>query len=260
MIQPPLDHHYAVMHLGGAKQVTRRRDGPTLSKVAETGSITLVPAGTAYFWRTEGPIAFAHLYLRPDRLERLFERELDGEGRGATLIDTVGCRDPQLELAFARMIDEIRFAAQPSHLLLDALLESFSIRLAQRHSSGASQANGRAVALAPHRLRRVIEFIDANLGRDVGLADLVAAAGTSQFHFSRAFRMATGWSPYRYLLQRRIEYARLLLMASGDSLAAISSACGFNSRHQFSVMFKRSVGVGPKRFRMAHRSTISGAG
>lgn len=260
MVQPPLDHHYAVMHLGGAKHVTRRRDGPSISSVAENGSITLVPAGTAYVWRTEGPIAFAHLYLRPDRLEDLVGCELESEGRGASLIETVGARDRQLELCFARMIDEVRLASHPSHLLLDSLLESFSIRVAQRYSTAPARRAMSAVALAPHRLRRVLEFIDSNLGRDISLADLVAAAGTSQFHFSHAFHAATGCSPYRYLLRRRLEFARVLLVASCESLEEISATCGFNSRHQFSVMFKRAMGVGPKQFRIARRTRLPAAG
>ena len=254
MVQPPLDHHYVVMHLGGAKQVNRRRDGPAVSTLAEDGSLTFVPAGSAYVWRTEGPIAFAHLYLRPDQLlQDDVSASCRGDARGATLVERVGCRDPLLEMTFARMLGEIRSSARPSHLLLDALLESFRIRLAGNHTSCLA-TRSRAVALAPHRLRRVLELIDANLGRDIGLAHLVAAAGTSQFHFSRAFRLATGRSPYRYLLQRRIEQARVLLLVGHDSLDAISQACGFNSRHQFSVMFKRVVGVTPKRFRMTHDS------
>lgn len=249
MVQPPLDHHYIAMHLGGAKQVTRRRDAAAVSAVVESGSLTLVPAGTAFVWRTSGPIAFAHLYLRPRQLEDVFGREFDVEGRGASLIERVGCVDPLLQALLGRMTEEMRSGAGASALLLDSLLDSALVELARRHASRSIAAHRRAVALAPHRLQRVLDFVDANLGRsDIGLADLVAAAGSSQFHFSRAFREATGCSPYRYVIRRRIEYARALLMTSGDTLAAVAAKCGFNSGHQFAVMFKREVGIGPKRF------------
>lgn len=254
MVQPALDQHYIVMHLGGPKHVTRRRDAAPVSTVAESGSLTLVPAGTAFTWRTTGPIAFAHLYVRPRQLENAITREFELEGRGASLIERVGCRDPLLESLFAKMIDEIQTAAGASALLLDSLFESFLLRLARGHSTRPTAERLRAVSLAPHRLQRVLEFIEANLDRNVALADLVGAAGSSQYHFSRAFHEATGHSPYRYLIQRRIEYAKVLLMTSGDALEAVSSKCGFRSRHQFAVMFKRLVGVGPKRFRMTHRS------
>lgn len=254
MVQPPLDHHYVVMHLDGAKHVTRRRDGGAVSTVAENGSLTLVPAGTAYLWRTEGPIAFAHLYVHPGRLEDFLARELDVDARGASLIDRVGERDALLEPLFVKMLQVLESTASPSTLLLDSLLESFMARLAQRYLSAPLSTHTQAVSLAPHRLRRVIEFIEAKLGEDLALADLAAAAGTSQYHFSRAFHLATGRSPYRYLLQRRIDCARVLLMTTAQSIEAIASTCGFNSRRQFAVMFKRSVGIGPKPFQMLTRS------
>ena len=251
MLQPPLDHHYVVMHLGGAKHVARRRDGPRVSTVVDCNSLTFVPAGTAYEWCTSGPIAFAHLYVPPIRLESVIAEEFDAEGRGATLAAQVGCRDRFLEPLFLGIIEEIRSAPVPSRLLLDGLLQNFHERLAQRGGPRKARASLQPLALAPYRLQRVLDYMEANLGRDLGLADLVGAAESSQSHFSHAFHKATGASPYSYLIGRRIAYAKVLLLSGSDSLEAISAACGFQRKDQFAFMFKRRVGVGPKRFRMA---------
>ena len=255
MVQPPLDHHYVVMHLGGAKHVTRRHDGAPVSAVAESGSLTFVPAGTAYVWRTEGPIAFAHLYVHPAQLDDFLLRDCDADAAGTSLIDRVGSRDAFLEPLFSKMIEVFESSASPSTLLLDSLFACFLARLAQRHLTAPLARPACAVSLAPHRLRRVLEFIEARLGEDIALADLVAAAGTSQYHFSHAFHLATGQSPYHYLLQRRLAYARVLLMTTTEPMEAISDRCGFNSRRQFTVMFKHRMGIGPKRFQMLHRSS-----
>lgn len=253
MEQPPLDCHFVVMHLGGPKQVTRRRDGPALSTIAEVGSLTLVPAGTAFTWRTSGPIAFAHLYLTPRQLEDAITRQFEQQGHGASLIERVGCRDSLLQPLFRAMLGEIEFAESASPLLLDSLLESFLVRLGHAHASCAIAGRFRPVALAPHRLHRVLDFIEAMLGENIGLDDLAHAAGSSQFHFSRAFREATGCSPYRYLIQRRIETAKVMLITGNEPLAAVAARCGFNSQRQFSVMFKEITSVGPKRFRIMNR-------
>ena len=257
MEQPPLDHHYVVMHLGGAKQVRRRCDGPGISRIAESGSLTLVPAGTAYVWRTDGPIAFAHLYIDPRRLHAVATHELGGGSASVSLVDRVGCRDPLLEPLLRRMLDEVSAPTGASTLLLDSLLESFVLRLVRNHATAAPARLPRTVALAPHRLRRVLEFIDTHLGDDIRLADLVAAAGTSQYHFSRAFHLATGRAPYHYLLCRRIDFARVLLITGAESLEAVGAACGFRSGKQFAINFKREVGVGPKRFRLAHAASAA---
>ena len=253
MEQPPLDCHYIVMHLGGAKQVTRRHDGPALSTIAEMDSLTFVPAGTGFIWRTTGPIAFAHLYLTPGQLENTISNQSDRQGDGASLIDRVGCGDLLLQRLLRAMLEEIEFSPAASALLLDSLFESLLIRLSRAHVSLPIADRFRAIALAPFRLKRVLEFIDAKLGQDIRLDDLAHAAGSSQFHFSRAFHEATGCSPYRYLIQRRIEYAKVVLITGVEPLSTVASLCGFNNQRQFAVMFKKMAGVGPKRFRVMNR-------
>jgi AraC family transcriptional regulator len=99
------------------------------------------------------------------------------------------------------------------------------------------------------RLARVLAFIDAHLDRDVSLEELAHEACLSRFHFARAFKAATGASPLRYILQRRLEHAKSLLRNGVPSLAEVALACGFSSQAHFSSSFKQATGVSPKRFR-----------
>lgn len=255
MVQPPLDHHYVVLHLGGAKHVERRRDGPTVSRVADRGSFTVVPAGTAFDWRTTGPIDFAHLYVRPEQLDGLAADTRRGGWDGSGLTAQVAVRDPVLEALFTQMLREIEQGSTASTIRLDCLFDSLMVRLASRFGSHEPVNSRKAVVLAPFRLRRALDYIETHVGDDIALEDLVEAAGSSQFHFSHAFKSATGVSPYRYLIDRRIELAKVLLVTGHASLEAVGRQCGFNSRHQFGVMFKRVVGVGPKHYRVVHAAT-----
>ncbi|MEO5732208.1 MAG: AraC family transcriptional regulator [Rubrivivax sp.] len=253
MEQPPLDHHYIVMHLGGPKHVNRRNDGPSVSTIAEHCSITLVPAGMAHRWSTRGPIGFAHVYLRPEQFDVAMDSELDGASNRATLTECVGNRDPILAPLVGRMLEEIHGGSAASSLLLDSLLDCVLVALARRHSSRGPRDSPPRLTIAPHRLRHVIDFIESHLGSDLRLLDLAAVAEMSASHFSHAFRAATGESPYCYVTLRRVEYAQVLLLAGNAPLQSISEKCGFQSRQQFAVMFKRHVGIGPKRFRLDSR-------
>ncbi|MEO7338562.1 MAG: AraC family transcriptional regulator [Caldimonas sp.] len=221
----------------------------------ETGSLTLVSAGAASVWRTEGPIAFSHLYVDPARLQSVRDDLCGRHQVSAELVDRVGCRDPLLEPLFVRMLGILETESHPSTLLLDLLLDRFMLGLALRHVSGPIGKGDRRVTLAPSRLRRALDFIEANLGVDITLSDLARAAGTSSSHFSHAFHAATGIPPYRYLVLRRIEYARVLLMTNSQSVEEVSAACGFRSRRQLACMFKSIVGIGPKQFMMSHRNS-----
>ncbi len=81
--------------------------------------------------------------------------------------------------------------------------------------------------LATGQLRRVIEFVAANIGNEISLTDLANVAGLSSHHFGQAFKATTGRSPHRYVIEKRIHRARELLRDDKTSIAEIAQAVGF---------------------------------
>jgi AraC family transcriptional regulator len=71
-------------------------------------------------------------------------------------------------------------------------------------------------------------------------------------HFAAQFRAATGLRPHEYLLQRRIERARELLLTSRLPLAEIAFEVGFKTQAHFTTVFARFVGETPNVWR--HRN------
>src|SRR5277367_3722549 len=247
MDQPPLDHHYVVQHLGGAKQVDRRRGGSSISTIVEDGTLTFVPAGTEFKWHTRGPIEFAHLYISPALMARTalrFDRVNE-----LSLVDTVGCRDPLLEALYAAMREEVYSQRAASPIYLDTLLESFLIKLLLDHSTACLRDTKSRETLPSFRIRRILDFIEAHLDHAFTLDDLVAVAGGSPFHFSRAFKNSVGDSPYKYLLRRRMAHARRLLMNTDWPLLQIAQSCGYSTTLNFSRSFSRLLRVTPTQFR-----------
>lgn len=101
------------------------------------------------------------------------------------------------------------------------------------------------------RLKRVLAYIDDNLGRDITLADLAAIACLSAHHFSELFRQSMGTSPYRYVLNRRIECAKVLLRESMLGVLDVALAVGFSDQSHFSKVFRRATGMAPGMYRAA---------
>ena len=99
------------------------------------------------------------------------------------------------------------------------------------------------------QLRRVTEFIDDHLERALPLAELSAEAHLSQYHFARLFKESTGVPPHRFVVQRRIERARTLLLDGRLSIDAVARAVGFRTRSHFSMVFHRHTGSPPTVYR-----------
>ena len=73
--------------------------------------------------------------------------------------------------------------------------------------------------------------------------------GLTRYELARQFRMMCGTSPYRYLLMRRLDFAREQI-ARRRPLAEVAFAAGFADQAHFTRMFKASFGVTPARYSM----------
>jgi transcriptional regulator GlxA family with amidase domain len=107
--------------------------------------------------------------------------------------------------------------------------------------------------LAPTRLAEVRTLVEQNLAERLDTSRLAQAAHLSQFHFCRLFKLTTGESPHAYLLRRRIERAKELLVGATLPLVHVAGAVGFQTQGHFTEVFRRHTGTTPRRFRIASR-------
>jgi len=248
IIQPPIDHHYITLHLGGPKKIRRKGEGREAHNTLDEGCYSVTPAGSAFTWRTEGPVDFAHLYLGPSSFDAI-ATDFDRDPRQSPLQDALGARDPVIEALVGAAALGSSEHAPLGRLYWDGLLHTLLSRVLHRHSTIGTHSATPTTSLSPRRLQRVVEFMDVNLASDIGLSELSSVACVSESHFSRVFRRATGLAPYAFLMQRRMERAKTLLVETDMPLGEIATACGWRSHSHFSTMFKRAVGSAPGRYR-----------
>jgi AraC family transcriptional regulator len=97
----------------------------------------------------------------------------------------------------------------------------------------------------------------ATLARDIDrfpadawtLDSLCARSGLDRFRLLRAFRRATGTTPYQYVLRQRLEAAARALLRERAPVQHLALACGFNDLSEFNRRFRRYFGVSPTVFR-----------
>jgi AraC family transcriptional regulator len=143
---------------------------------------------------------------------------------------------------------DLLMLGQAQQLLLGHLVRTYAgLRPAKREMLDRA-----AGSLKPQLLNRVYEFIDANLARDVHLSELAQLVHLSERHFIRAFRAATGCTPYRFLIDKRLQACAQLLAERPElPVADIASTMRFRSRPHFTAMFSARFGVTPSEYRDA---------
>ncbi len=98
-------------------------------------------------------------------------------------------------------------------------------------------------------LDEVLTYISTHIEQPISVQELAERAHLSPFHFSRVFKQNTGFPPYEYILARRIENAKYLLVTTDFSIKKVAVCCGFRSASSFCTHFKKRVGVSPLVYR-----------
>ena len=102
-------------------------------------------------------------------------------------------------------------------------------------------------------LRRTFKFIDENLSRDIGLAEVAEAAYLSPNYLSQLLKKNTGMAFIDWLTGRRMDRAQDMLAHTADRVSTIAHAVGFADEAYFSRRFSQRFGVAPTAYRRSLR-------
>ena len=158
--------------------------------------------------------------------------------------------DPILEHLGASLAETIKSTEGADEVLIKDLTFALALHIAQRFGRIDAPLSSVRGGLSPWQLRLARRRLDQHVEGDLKLDELAAECGLSPSHFARAFSASTGVPPYRWLLQRRIECAKSLILGGDISLAEVAVACGFADQSHFTRAFSTLVGLPPARWRI----------
>lgn len=96
-------------------------------------------------------------------------------------------------------------------------------------------------------VKKAIDFIDANLAKDLSLETIASHCNYSVPHFRRLFIAETGVSPKEFLITRKISKAKEYL-SSRIPVKETAEMLGFNDESYFRKVFKNVAGITPGKF------------
>lgn len=112
-----------------------------------------------------------------------------------------------------------------------------------------SNNRGVVYGMWSRKLARVLGYIEENLSGPLGYDVLCQIGALSRSRFGLAFRESMGMTPHRYIVMRRVEKAKFLLIETEMPVAEVAISVGFSSQSHLSSCFRSLTGTTPSHYR-----------
>jgi AraC-type DNA-binding domain-containing proteins len=138
---------------------------------------------------------------------------------------------------FMLQLTNVKNLTDLSYVLME-ILEQFT-DVAFYHSSGTNTS----------LIKKSVNFINERYNQNLTLEMVADHVGLNPAYFSSLFKKETGINFSSYLINLRMDNAKLLLKNTNLSLINIAFELGFDNQSYFSKVFKKSTGMTPKQYR-----------
>lgn len=240
---PEADRHRVAVHASPATRSYCCQVGRHF--VRRSGDIDVLAAGELGGFDAESAFDTIILSLPKSLLQDVADSAgVKGSGRLQTrhLL-----RDEQIE-HLTRAVQADYEAGSPSGPLY---AESIGIAIAVRLLGLECSAPAMERRLSDAQLKRVMDFVEEQIQTSLSLDTLSRVAGVSNSHLRTWFKAATGLTVHRYVLHRRIERARALLVSTNLSISEIAHRTGFAHQSHLAQWMRREIGQTPFGLRRA---------
>lgn len=192
---------------------------------------------------------------------RTFDQLADAQGaprmKRIDLAPGVAVDDPVLRHLGACLEHALEPANPAKPAAVDQITASLNLHIAQWYGGLQPAKAPEHGGLVAWQLRRARSIFGRHLDGSIALDAVASECGLSVSHFSRAFRRSTGLAPHQWLVQRRVEVAKDLLLENAMPLAQIALTCGFADQSHFTRAFANQSGLTPARWRTNQERAIA---
>jgi AraC family transcriptional regulator len=166
-----------------------------------------------------------------------------------------GAFDPVVHHLGQTLLSSLERPHDAPKIFLDHVLQALNCHFVFSYGGVRISAPLFRGGLSSLQMRRATELLEAHLDGDIALQQVAEACELSVSHFARGFKTTFRTSPYRWLIERRVDRAKDLMRNSRLPLADIAIQCGFADQSALNRSFKRIHGVTPGIWRRGDSRT-----
>ena len=243
---PAMAHRRIGVHVGPPVMARCLCEQRRYARVQAHGDADVIPAGLEGQWTDESDCTILSIWISESFTRKTLE-QLELKSGVAEIRPQLQMRDPRFQHLAWALQAELDAGDASDPLFAESLCTAMVVRLAG-NGAGASIATleGKRRTLAPRTATSVIDFIESNLDQRLTLDELAALARLSVPHFKVLFRETLGVPVHRYVVQRRVERAKALLLQGKLSTAQVALETGFSHQSHMAHWMNRLLGLTPR--------------
>jgi AraC family transcriptional regulator len=239
-----LTWHALAVHRNGTREFVTLPGGRRRVS-ASPGLLDFAPANWPFTVSWNEPFEVASLVFSPSLLSEF----IWPSGRSPELREEYSFEDPLLVHLLLGLDSEMEAGNPSGPLFVETLGAAAVAQLVRTHAGPQPKLVRSMGGLSPNRSRKLLEYIEANLHRQLSLRELAGMVDMNLFHLLRMFKASFGVPPHRYVLERRMRKAKDLLRDSELPISEIAFRCGYAEQSSFARAFVRLTGVYPRSYR-----------
>jgi AraC family transcriptional regulator len=240
------------LYTAGRHRIRRTMGRRVVEGWSDPGTLNMTPPNLDGSWEAEGSSHAIVLTIPPVYLSRVISEHWEADPRGVEIVPQFLARDRVIEAVMTRLALKASYGSSSDSLYVASACEFLAHHVVDSYSS-LSKSEPRYSGGLGRRLNAVVDYIEANLAEPIALRELAGLAGMSARHFERAFRQSLALPPHAYVLGRRVDAAKDLLVGqTALTMEQIAKRVGFSSASHFASAFRRHAGYSPTQFRRVH--------
>ena len=244
------NHHWLCYLLSDCNlhQITRIGDREYTGEMRR-GDIWLKPDSHNGFWSWKDADECLIFAIAPDFLRQIATENDFANADTVEILPVLNRYDSQLQNLAILFQQEIVNNQSGNKMYMESLSNMLAVHLLRHYCTFPVKESEYTGGLPSYKLKQITNYINAHLAEDISLGELASQVKLSQSHFSHLFRQSTGKSPYKFLIQQRIDRAQKLLLKQDMAIADIAISVGFYDQSHLSRHMKKLLGVSPRQLR-----------
>jgi len=215
--------------------------------VLKTGDLFLIRPGQVVSYETDrmDPLQFSWFSFTGNQASKITQWMGFGQDRCVMHLHSRF----SIHQAVMECISLLSGTQPPNGLRIQARLYEMLGLIHESHMADERMPYGQRNVVTEH-VQKSIAYMKMNYMNPITVADVVAYVRLERTYFSKIFKAVTGKTPQEYLLEVRLEQAKILLEQTNYSAKEISSFVGFADESYFSRAFRKKTGVPPNQYRI----------